>query len=560
MKFLTRLRIGPRLALAFAIVVLLATAVAGFALTQLAALQSSLALIETDRLPKLEAVVEVADQVSEAALHMRNLLIYDDKDETARTIDGIQQSRARASALMGKVEPRITTAQGRHHIESVTAARQHYLELQDRFLGLVRDQKRAEAKGLLAGEIRNVQGEYFAALETLKNYQMSLIKDASEDGRATYSSARAMLLMVLGGMVLLSVVVGRTIAHSVAQPLRRASEVSARIAQGDLTQEIRVAGRDETADLLQAMQQMQEGLARVVGSVRVGVDGVSTASEQIAAGNQDLSGRTEAQASSLEQTAASMEQLTSTVRQSAENARQAEQLAQAAAQAATNGGEVVDNVVATMQAISSASGRIAEIINVIDGIAFQTNILALNAAVEAARAGEQGRGFAVVASEVRSLAQRSAQAAHEIKGVISESVGKVDAGAAQVAAAGAAMTEIVHQVKRVTELIGEISGAAQEQSSGIAQVNEAITQMDQVTQQNAALVEESAAAATSLKDQANQLAKAVAVFRIDDREARAVIASARASGRAAPKIAARAAPAQRPVATPAAAGGDWEEF
>jgi methyl-accepting chemotaxis protein len=283
--------------------------------------------------------------------------------------------------------------------------------------------------------------------------------------------------------------------------------------------------------LQQALHNMVLGLRKVVTSVRIGVDSVATASGQIASGNQDLSARTEQQASNLEKTAASMEQLSSTVKQNTESARQANQLAAAASEVAGRGGQAVGQVVDTMGEIHSSSRKIAEIIGVIDGIAFQTNILALNAAVEAARAGEQGRGFAVVAGEVRSLAQRSAQAAREIKSLIADSVEKVESGSRQVTEAGKTMKELVDHVRRVTDLLGEIAAATMEQNSGIDLVNNAVTQLDKMTQQNAALVEQSAAAATSLREQAGQLAQAVATFKIGQQESRKAIASAQATSR-----------------------------
>ncbi len=306
--------------------------------------------------------------------------------------------------------------------------------------------------------------------------------------------------------------------RAIVRPVDDATTVARAIAAGDLTSKIDVRSEDEIGQLAQSLNDMQESLRRLVGDVRAGVDSVGASSAQIAVGNLDLRSRTEQQAASLEETAASMEQLTATVKQSADNAKQANPLAGSASAAAAKGGEVVRQVISTMEEIAAASKKISEIINVIDGIAFQTNILALNAAVEAARAGEQGRGFAVVAGEVRSLAQRSAQAAREIKSMISDSVEKVDAGNKLVNSAGASMSEIVGQVQRVADLIGEISAAAQEQSLGIGQVNEAVTRMDRVTQDNAALVEESAAAAANLRDQAGKLDQAVSVFRLSSTE------------------------------------------
>ena len=305
------------------------------------------------------------------------------------------------------------------------------------------------------------------------------------------------------------------INRTVLRPLHEAGSHFDKISAGDFTARIEVRSTNEIGHLFAAIKRMQESLTRTVSAVRRGVDEINVGSREISAGNTDLSSRTEQQAASLEETAASMEELASTVKQNADNARQANQLAASASDVAERGGSAVSEVVSTMQEISASSRKISEIVSVIDGIAFQTNILALNAAVEAARAGEQGKGFAVVAGEVRSLAQRSAQAAKEIKGLIEDSVTKVGAGSQQVERAGATMQEIVASVKRVTDIMGEISAASEEQSSGIDQVNRAVSQMDEVTQQNAALVEEAAAAAGSLQEQAQRLAEAVAVFKIN---------------------------------------------
>ena len=336
---------------------------------------------------------------------------------------------------------------------------------------------------------------------------------------ADLRQTRWIMIATMLGLIALAALLARTIARSVSEPLQQAVEISERIAQGDLTSHIEIRGNSETAQLMRSLAAMNDSLVGIVSSVRGSIDTIGHASNDIASGNADLSSRTEAQASNLEETAASMEQITATVRNSAENAREADQLVGSATAVAARGGQVVAQVVDTMGAINDSSRRIVDIISVIDGIAFQTNILALNAAVEAARAGEQGRGFAVVASEVRSLAQRSASAAKEIKELISDSVQKVEAGNTLASEAGKAMQEVVTSVERITGIMAGIMLAAQEQSSGIQQVNQAITQIDEMTQQNAALVEQAAAASESLKQQASSLQNAVAIFTLHERDA-----------------------------------------
>ena len=347
-------------------------------------------------------------------------------------------------------------------------------------------------------------------------------RQIAEDAKAIAAEARAqgeqavivsVVLVVLVCAVSVALLVWLT--RSLVRPIARAVAHTEEIARGNLAVEIEARGRDELADLLRSLETMRAALVDVVTRVRQSSDSVSTASAEIAQGNQDLSARTESQASALQQTAASMEELSSTVRQNADNARRADQLAQSASAVAVQGGDVVAGVVTTMQGISESSRKIADIINVIDGIAFQTNILALNAAVEAARAGEQGRGFAVVAGEVRTLASRSAEAAKEIKRLISVSVGRVEEGNTQVGQAGGTMEEVVSSIRRVSDIVGEISSASTEQSQGVSQIGEAVTQMDQATQQNAALVEQMAAAASSLRTQAQELVQAVSVFRLE---------------------------------------------
>ncbi len=355
-------------------------------------------------------------------------------------------------------------------------------------------------------------------VNALLKLQLRVAKTEYEQSQQTYRLVRA---SCIGGVLfglLLSLLVGIWLIRSISRPLNAAVKIAGGIAAGDLGQRIEVRSGDETGRLMQALKDMNGSLVKIVGNVRSGTDTIATASAQIAAGNLDLSSRTEEQASSLEETAASMEELTTTVSQNADNARQANVLAASASEVALKGGAVVSQVVTTMAGINDASKKIVDIISVIDGIAFQTNILALNAAVEAARAGEQGRGFAVVASEVRNLAQRSAAAAREIKTLIGASVDQVALGSKLVLDAGSTMDEVVASVRRVAAIIGEISVASAEQSAGIAQVNQAIAQMDSVTQQNAALVEEAAAAAASLQEQSGMLLQVVGVFRLDQQQ------------------------------------------
>ncbi len=385
-------------------------------------------------------------------------------------------------------------------------------------------------------------------------------------------------LLGLGvGGVVLGAVLALAITRSIVEPLEAAAEAARTVAAGELGAHIDAEGSDEIADLLRALKDMNASLASTIGQVRSGTETISSASQQIALGNADLSARTEAQASSLEETASSMEELTSTVKQNADNARQANQLAVSASSIAAKGGDVVAQVVDTMGSIKDSSRKIVDIIGVIDGIAFQTNILALNAAVEAARAGEQGRGFAVVASEVRSLAQRSASAAKEIKTLIGDSVDKVDNGSKLVDEAGQTMGLIVTSIRQVADIMGEITAATQEQSQGIEEVNNAIAQMDEMTQQNSALVEQASAAAESMREQAGMLGAAVGVFKLSGdqlaalRKPVAAKPAVRPAAKPAARVAApvRAAPAPSAAAAPAApakklapaaASDDWEEF
>ncbi|QDJ51982.1 methyl-accepting chemotaxis protein [Bordetella hinzii] len=437
---------------------------------------------------------------------------------------------AEAAGLLERAKAALNRSQGElEHFRKLPrpdSAQESLKEVETTYEGLVSQafapMIAALAKGdmaayqqVLASRLDALEARFVLAIESFDFWRAGEFLDAYEVAQKRY----AFVLMAVGaGGAMAALLVFMTyvfLRRRVLQPLREAGAHFDRIAGGDLTARVEVRNSNEIGQLFAALKRMQESLTRTVSSVRRGVDEINVGAREIAAGNTDLSSRTEQQAASLEETAASMEELASTVKQNADNARQANQLAASASDVAARGGSAVSEVVQTMEGISASSRKISEIVSVIDGIAFQTNILALNAAVEAARAGEQGKGFAVVAGEVRSLAQRSAQAAKEIKTLIEDSVGKVAAGSQQVERAGSTMQEIVASVKRVTDIMGEISAASEEQSSGIEQVNRAVTQMDEVTQQNAALVEEAAAAAGSLQEQARQLAEAVAVFKLN---------------------------------------------
>ena len=423
------------------------------------------------------------------------------------------------------------------------------------------------AVALVQGPLAKNYVPLHANMTALIKLQLDVAKNEYDASIARFENAKLVAICLIAFGLVAGLAIGAWLIRGIARSLAEALRVANSVAAGDLTEQITIASNDEIGQLLKALQKMNAGLVEIVSEVRGGTDMIATASSQIAAGNLDLSSRTEEQASSLEETASSMEELTSTVKQNADNARQANSLATTASEVASRGGAVIGNVVHTMEEINSSARQIVDIIGVIDGIAFQTNILALNAAVEAARAGEQGRGFAVVASEVRNLAQRSAAAAREIKSLIGNSVERVDAGSKLVNEAGATMQEIVESVRRVTDIMGEITAASQEQTAGIDQINVAITQMDQVTQQNAALVEEASAASEAMQEQAGKLAQVVSVFKLDSSRVAAVRAVPTKPQRTVGLAARPVAPAQpsriaaaRTSMAPAAASSDWEEF
>jgi methyl-accepting chemotaxis protein len=414
-----------------------------------------------------------------------------------------------------ELEPLLVAPTGRALMAESKDLRKEYLALIGQVQALVKEEKLDEARALAFGKTYDAMHALASNLRKQVDFQGQRFDGLANEADTTYTTALRIIGSVAALAVLLAIAAAVVITRSVVGPLNRAVEVARTVASGNLTSRIDVRGRDEASQMMQALKDMNASLATLVSEVRMGSGEIATAAGEIASGNLELSSRTEQQAGSLEETASSMEEMTSTVRQNAENALQANQLAANASEVARKGGQVVARVVDTMSDIDAASRKIVEIIAVIDGIAFQTNILALNAAVEAARAGEQGRGFAVVASEVRSLAQRSASAAKEIKQLIDDSVGKVSQGSQLVGEAGVTMDEVVNSVQRVTDIIGEISSASREQEGGISQINHAISEMDSVTQQNAALVEEAAGAAGSLQEQADRLAQMVAVFKVD---------------------------------------------
>jgi methyl-accepting chemotaxis protein len=560
-------KIGTRMGAGFALVLLLLAGVAGLGLNGMRNGNEVVERIINENVYKMNLVQDMSEAVHVISRVTRTIVLLDDQAAIEREGQKIVDARAGYDAAVVSLEQTKANEAGAALRTKIREARQIALPLNDKVIALAKADQDAEATQVLLTEAGPAMTRWQAAMDqNIERQKANNKKDmlaAAED----YGAARLLMLGLAGLAMLLGAVVASLVTRSITTPIHAAVKVAMTVAAGDLTSHIDVRAKDETGQLLQALKDMNDSLIKIVGEVRVGTDTIATASSQIAAGNLDLSSRTEEQASSLEETASSMEELTSTVKQNADNARQANQLAASASEIARKGGVVVAQVVETMDSINASSKKIVDIIGVIDGIAFQTNILALNAAVEAARAGEQGRGFAVVASEVRNLAQRSAAAAKEIKGLIGDSVEKVDAGAKLVDQAGTTMDEIVESVTRVTDIMSEITVASQEQTSGIEQINQAISQMDQVTQQNASLVEEAAAAAESLQEQAGALAQVVSVFKLNGGATATGSVHGAAVYKAAPIAARKTVPVRSARIVPkrlavvsSASAADWEEF
>ena len=466
-------------------------------------------------------VIALESAAKSRAIAARNLVLVTTESDRKMEYDAVMASHKQVKDSLAKLKNDLTggldtTPQDRTLYDKLDGIEQKYGAVAEAIVGLAMDNKRDEAVTKMNNECRPLLAQLLTATGEFIRYEDDRSATETREATELFSTDRSLLIAAAIAAAAMAGVLGWLISGAVTRPLNRAIKLAKSVADGDLREDIDVAGRDELSQLLGALKSMSGNLSTMVTSVRQAADGIATASTQIASGNQDLSNRTETQASALQETASSMAQMTATVQVNTESSRKATGLANQAAQVAGQGGDVVNRVITTMEEINGSSKRIHDIIGVIDGIAFQTNILALNAAVEAARAGEQGRGFAVVAGEVRALAQRSAQAAKEIKTLISDSVEKVDAGGALVAEAGRTMGEIMSQVRKVTDLMGEINASTEQQSSGIVQVNEAVASIDRGTQQNAALVEESAAAAESLRQQAQALTEVIAKFKVRD--------------------------------------------
>jgi methyl-accepting chemotaxis protein len=554
------MKTSTRLALSFGATVALGVGIATYAAVTLHALSANVDELANNRMVKVAQFNQLKDNTQSIARAARNIMINSEPALVEEEKKKIADFSAKNTDILEKLDKSLVIPKARELYKTIVEARGPYSTALDHAIDLAVKGDQAGAGKYLISDVRPLQNVMFKAMDESGNFQQDIAEKLAHDAENTATFS----VVLMSGLALLMAAIGGAVGWMLSRGLRKAlgaepaalSEAVSRVADGDLSQPLHVDPSD-TSSVLANVARMQASLASVVANVRSNSESVATASAQISQGNADLSQRTEEQASALEETAATMEQLGATVRTNADSARQANQMAQGASSSASQGGDVVSKVVTTMQGINESSRKISDIIGVIDGIAFQTNILALNAAVEAARAGEQGRGFAVVASEVRNLAQRSAEAAKEIKALIGRSVEQVEQGSALVDEAGKSMSDIIVAIQKVADIVGEIASASVEQSSGVQQVGEAVSQMDQATQQNAALVEESAAAAESLKNQAQQLVQAVVVFKLSQQAGHiatasgAVQAPVRTTGHAAAHAPSRAplssSKASRPV-------------
>ena len=562
---INKFSIGQRLALGFGVVIFLLLLLAGLSYVRISSLNQEVGKMVDARYPKTVVANGIKADVSEATRSMLNVLIMTDPSQIAKELANIEARNAMATKALAELTKSTTDAKGQEILKAIGAVRDRFIPGQATFVGLINEDKKDDAMVKFMFSLRPQQNKYFEQLDKFVAYQNEEMVKAGQDASAQTKRTQVLIMVLAAVAALLSLMVAFLSTRSITTPLKEAVVVAQRVANGDLTSDIHVTSSDETGQMMEALRYMNASLIKIVAEVRMGTDSIAEASSEIASGNMDLSSRTEQQANSLGQTSTSMRELTDTVQQNADNARQANQLAAKASEVAVRGGSVVSHVIDTMGSITASSKKIVDIIGVIDGIAFQTNILALNAAVEAARAGEQGRGFAVVAAEVRNLAQRSAGAAKEIKALIGDSVDKVREGSTLVEQAGVTMEEVVASVRRVTDIMGEITSASQEQSVGIAHVNTTILEMDETTQQNAALVEEAAAAAASMQDQAANLARVVSVFKLDSsatppQRAPAPRAPVSTAKPAAALQEEAAAPSVPRITAKQSNGEDWEEF
>jgi methyl-accepting chemotaxis protein len=549
MGFFSNIHIGKRLAAGFSLILAMAVLIGLVGVWRLNDVASATSRMMARPLAKERMIAEWYMQIFSAVRRTAAIVKSSDPALGPYFKADAAATGSRSSELVKQIEPLIAEGPERALWEQITAQRKLYSAARDAAVKAKADGNVDEAAKLLDESFTPTARHYEELVQQLVAMQRSRIDATALDIGANARVGTTVIAALASCAVALGALFAWLLTIGITRPIRQAVTLAETVAAGDLTHRIEASARDETGALLRALRHMNDSLVAIVTEVRSGTDTIATASAEISAGNMDLSARTEQQAASIEETSASMEQMTTTVRQNADNARQANQLSIAASDVAVQGGAVVDQVVTTMGSINESARKIVDIIGVIDGIAFQTNILALNAAVEAARAGEQGRGFAVVASEVRTLAQRSAAAAKEIKALIGDSVDKVDAGARLVDQAGATMEQVVTSIRRVTDIMGEITSASAEQTGGIEQVSATIAHIDETTQQNAALVEQSAAAASSMQEQAAKLAQVVSVFKLEQ----ALAAPARTA-----RVAAR--PAQRIAAPKRASADAWEEF